>query len=146
MSTALPWWKTGVSYQIYPRSFMDSDGDGIGDLRGIIDRLDYLNDGTEQSLGVDALWLSPFYPSPQKDFGYDIANFCAVDPVFGTMDDFRELVDQAHARGMRIIIDWVVNHTSDQHPWFLASRSSRTDEKRDWYLWRDAVDGRPPNN
>ncbi|MBW2258408.1 MAG: MBL fold metallo-hydrolase, partial [Deltaproteobacteria bacterium] len=146
MSTALPWWKTGVSYQIYPRSFMDSDGDGIGDLRGILDRLDYLNDGTEQSLGVDALWLSPFYPSPQKDFGYDIANFCAVDPVFGTMDDFRELVDQAHARGMRIIIDWVVNHTSDQHPWFLASRSSRTDEKRDWYLWRDAVDGRPPNN
>jgi alpha-glucosidase len=146
MSTAAPWWKAGVCYQIYPRSFMDSDGDGVGDLRGIIDRLDYLNDGTEQSLGVDALWLSPIYPSPQKDFGYDISDFCAIDPVFGTMDDFRELVDQAHARGMRIIMDWVVNHTSDQHPWFVASRSSRTDEKRDWYLWRDSVNGRPPNN
>jgi alpha-glucosidase len=138
----LKWWQRGVIYQIYPRSFSDSDGDGVGDLRGIIERLDYL-----QALGVDAIWLSPFYPSPMVDFGYDVADYENVDPLFGTLADFDELLEQAHGRGLRVVVDWVPNHTSDQHPWFLESRSSRDNAKRDWYVWRDpAPDGGLPNN
>jgi glycosidase len=137
------WWQGAVVYQIYPRSFADSDGDGVGDLRGVIDRLDYLS-GT---LGVDAIWLSPFYPSPMKDFGYDISDFCDVDPIFGTLADFDELLSSAHDQGLRVIIDLVQNHTSDRHPWFVESRASRTNPKRDWYVWRDPKeDGSPPNN
>jgi alpha-glucosidase len=136
------WWRHGVIYQIYPRSFADSDGDGVGDLRGIRSRLDHLAD-----LGVDAVWLSPFYPSPMVDFGYDVADYTGVDPLFGTLDDFDELVAAAHARGIRVVVDLVPNHTSDQHPWFLESRSSRDNPKRDWYVWADAKpDGSPPNN
>ena len=141
-----PWWKEGVIYQIYPRSFADSNGDGVGDLRGIISKLDHLRGG-EGSLGVDAIWLSPFYPSPMADFGYDVSDFTGVHELFGTMDDFDALVAEAHGRGMRVVIDWVPNHTSDRHPWFVASSSSRDDPKRDWYVWRDpADDGGPPNN
>ncbi|MDQ6925721.1 MAG: alpha-amylase family glycosyl hydrolase, partial [Candidatus Eremiobacteraeota bacterium] len=129
-------------YQVYPRSFQDSDGNGIGDLRGITRRLDYL-----QWLGVDALWISPFFRSPMRDFGYDVSDYTAVAPVFGTLADFDELVRQAHARGLHVILDFVANHTSDQHAWFEASRASRTSPKRDWYVWRDpAADGGPPNN
>ncbi|HOP68363.1 MAG: alpha-glucosidase [Dethiobacteria bacterium] len=137
------WWKKAVFYQIYPRSFMDSNGDGIGDLPGIIDQLDYLNDGTPDSLGIDAIWFSPFFPSPQHDFGYDIADYCDIDPRFGTLEDFDRLVEECHKRGIRVMLDLVVNHTSDQHPWFKESRSSRDNPKRDWYIWRD---GRGPNN
>jgi alpha-glucosidase len=141
------WWRHGVVYQIYPRSFGDSNGDGVGDLPGITARLDHLNDGTPGSLGVDAIWLSPFYPSPMADFGYDIADYTDVDPVFGTLDDFDRLIAAAHARGIRMIIDLVPNHTSDRHPWFLESRSSRDNPKRDWYVWADPKpDGSPPNN
>ncbi len=137
-----PWWREAVIYQIYPRSFGDSDGDGVGDLRGIVERLDYLED-----LGVDALWLSPIFRSPMKDFGYDVADYCDVDPVFGTTADLDELVAECHARGMRLLLDWVPNHTSDQHPWFVESRSSRDNPKRDWYVWRDpGPDGAPPTN
>ena len=136
------WWKTGVVYQVYPRSFQDSNGDGVGDLPGITARLDHLT-----ALGVDALWISPFYPSPMKDFGYDVADYTGVDPIFGTLSDFDRLLSAAHGRGLKVIVDWVPNHTSDQHPWFQASRRSRTDPRRDFYLWRD---GRPggglPNN
>jgi alpha-glucosidase len=140
------WWRDGVIYEIYPRSFQDSDGDGVGDLRGIVARLDHLN-GAPDSLGVDAIWLSPFYPSPMADFGYDVSDYSDVDPVFGTLADFDDLVAKAHARDIRIVIDLVPNHTSDQHPWFRASRSSRTDPKRDWYVWADpAPGGGPPNN
>jgi len=136
------WWQDGIIYQVYPRSFQDSDGDGIGDLAGIARRLDAL-----VALGVDALWISPFFPSPMKDFGYDIADYCGVDPMFGSLADFDLLAREARARGLRLILDFVPNHTSDRHPWFLASRSSRDDPKRDWYLWRDpAPDGGPPNN
>lgn len=136
------WWKNGIVYQIYPRSFQDSDGDGIGDLRGIRQRLDYL-----MALGVDAVWISPIYPSPMADFGYDISDYCGIDARFGTLADFDELVRGAHARGLKVILDFVPNHTSDQHPWFMQSRSSRHDPKRDWYIWRDpAPDGGPPNN
>jgi alpha-glucosidase len=136
------WWAAGVLYQIYPRSFQDADADGIGDLRGIIDRLDYLTD-----LGVDAIWLSPIFPSPMADFGYDVADYVGVDPIFGTMDDFDALVLTAHARGLKLILDLVPNHSSDQHPWFVESRASRDNPKRDWYLWRDPKpDGGPPNN
>jgi alpha-glucosidase len=143
----LQWWQRGVLYQIYPRSFMDTNGDGVGDLAGILSQLDYLNDGTPASLGVDAIWLSPFQPSPMVDFGYDIADYCNVDPLFGTLADFDHLVEATHAHGMKVIIDYVPNHTSNQHPWFLASRSSRTDPQRDWYIWRDPQpDGSPPNN
>jgi alpha-glucosidase len=138
-----PWWKTAVVYQIYPRSFQDTNGDGIGDLPGITRRLDYLSD----VLGVDALWISPFYPSPMADFGYDVSNYRDVHPMFGTLADFDDLLAGCHERGMRVIIDWVPNHTSDQHPWFVAARSSRDDPKRDWYVWRDArPDGSLPNN
>jgi alpha-glucosidase len=137
------WWKQGVVYQIYPRSFQDSNNDGIGDLPGIISKLDYLSD----TLGIDAIWLSPFYPSPQADFGYDVSNYIDVDPMFGTLADFDRLVAEAHKRGLHIIIDFVPNHSSDQHPWFIESRSSRDNPKRDWYVWRDAKpDGSPPNN
>lgn len=136
------WWRRGAIYQIYPRSFQDATGDGVGDLEGIRQRLDYLD-----WLGVDALWLSPFYPSPMKDFGYDVADYCAVDPIFGSLKDFDRLLAETHQRGMRLIIDFVPNHTSDQHPWFLESRRSRDNSRRDWYLWRDpAPDGGPPNN
>ena len=136
------WWETAVVYQVYPRSFQDTDGDGVGDLRGIAQRLDHLVD-----LGVDAVWLSPIFPSPMKDFGYDVADYCGVDPSFGTMADFDVLLAAAHARGLKLILDFVPNHSSDQHPWFLESRSSRTNPKRDWYIWCDAKpDGSPPNN
>jgi alpha-glucosidase len=130
------WWRDGILYQIYPRSFADSDGDGLGDLPGITARLDYL-----AALGVDAIWLSPIYPSPDRDFGYDVADHTAVDPRLGTLGDFDRLVLEAHQRGIRIILDLVLNHTSDQHPWFRASRLRREDPKRDWYIWR-----RRPNN
>lgn len=137
-----PWWSTGAIYQIYPRSFQDSNGDGVGDLSGIVRRLDYV-----ASLGVAAIWLSPIFPSPMADFGYDISNYVDVDPVFGTLADFDVLVAEAHGRGLKIIVDLVPNHTSDEHPWFIESRSSRNNPKRDWYLWRDpAPDGGPPNN
>ncbi|HXA35760.1 MAG TPA: alpha-amylase family glycosyl hydrolase [Steroidobacteraceae bacterium] len=136
------WWKSGVIYQVYPRSFRDAGGDGIGDLRGIEQRLDYC-----ASLGVDALWLSPVYPSPMADFGYDIANFTDIDPIFGTLDDFDRLLAEINKRGMKLILDYVPNHTSDQHAWFQESRSDRSNPKRDWYLWRDpSPDGGPPNN
>jgi alpha-glucosidase len=141
------WWRHGVIYQIYPRSFADADGDGVGDLAGITARLAHLNDGTPGSLGVDAVWLSPFYPSPMADFGYDVADYTGVDPVFGTLDDFDRLVANAHAHGIRVVIDLVPNHSSDRHPWFLESRSSRDNPKRDWYVWADSrPDGGPPNN
>ena len=141
------WWRHGVIYQIYPRSFADANGDGVGDLAGITSRLGHLNDGTPGSLGVDAIWLSPFYPSPMADFGYDVADYTDVDPVFGTIDDFDRLVEAAHARGIRVVVDLVPNHTSDQHPWFLESRSSRDNPKRDWYVWANSrPDGGPPNN
>jgi alpha-glucosidase len=140
-SPSLPWWQSGTVYQIYPRSFMDSNGDGIGDLNGILAKLDYVRD-----LGVQALWLSPFYPSPMVDFGYDVADYCNVDPLFGHLDDFDRLVSAAHARGLKIIIDWVPNHTSDQHPWFRESRASRDNPKRDWYIWRDPAPLHLPQN
>ncbi len=141
-SQAFVWWKHGVIYQIYPRSFMDSSGDGIGDLQGIIDRLDYV-----ASLGVDAIWLSPVFPSPMKDFGYDVADYTDIDPLFGDLATFDRLVGAAHARGLKIVMDYVPNHSSDQHPWFIESRSSRDNPKADWYIWRDAKpDGGPPNN
>jgi len=137
------WWQRGVIYQIYPRSFMDSDGDGIGDLPGINQRLDYLSD----TLGVDAIWLSPFYPSPMADFGYDVADYTNIDPVFGDLEDFDELVKNAHQKDLKVIIDFVPNHSSDQHPWFIESSSSKSNPKRDWYIWQDAKpDGSPPNN
>jgi alpha-glucosidase len=132
-----PWWQSSVVYQIYPWSFQDSNGDGIGDLPGIIARLDYLNDGTPASLGVDAIWLSPIYPSPMHDFGYDVADYCKVDPRFGTLDDFDRLVKEAERRTMRIIMDLVLNHTSSAHPWFQEARSSRSARTRDWYYWAD---------
>jgi len=136
------WWREGVIYQIYPRSFMDSNDDGIGDLIGILSRLDYLAD-----LGVDAIWLSPICPSPDLDFGYDVSDYMAVDPKFGTLQDFDRLVEEAHRRGIRVILDLVLNHTSDQHPWFRAARSSREDPHHNWYLWKDALPNhRPPNN
>jgi alpha-glucosidase len=136
------WWQTGIIYQVYPRSFMDSNGDGVGDLPGITAKLDYL-----AWLGVDALWLSPIFRSPMADFGYDVADYEDIDPLFGTLDDFSQLLDAAHARGLRVILDLVPNHTSNQHPWFLESRASRDNPKRDWYIWRDAKpDGSPPNN
>lgn len=136
------WWRGAVIYQIYPRSFMDSNGDGIGDLQGIIDKLDYI-----ASLNVDAIWISPFFTSPMKDFGYDVADYRGIDPIFGTLDDFDRLVEAAHARGLRVTIDQVLSHTSDQHPWFAESRASRDNPKTDWYVWAEAkADGSPPTN
>lgn len=141
------WWREGVFYQIYPRSFADSNGDGNGDLPGILAHLDYLNDGTPNSLGIDAIWLSPIYPSPLADLGYDVSDYCDIHPMFGTLADFDRLLQAAHQRGIRLLMDLVFNHTSDQHPWFLESRSSRESPKRDWYLWKDpAPNGGPPNN
>jgi alpha-glucosidase len=136
------WWKRGIIYQIYPRSFQDTNGDGVGDLDGIRRRLDYLS-----WLGIDAIWISPIYPSPMADFGYDITDYCNVDPLFGTLADFDALVSEAHRRDLRVILDFVPNHTSERHPWFLESRASRCNGKRDWYIWRDGkADGAPPNN
>lgn len=142
------WWRDAVVYQIYPRSFQDSNNDGVGDLEGIIQRLDYLNDGTPKSLGIDALWLSPIYPSPMRDFGYDIADYDDIDPLFGDLETFGRLVEACHQRGIRLIMDLVVNHTSDQHPWFKAAASGVDDPKHDWYLWQPARRGlrRKPNN
>jgi alpha-glucosidase len=141
------WWRRAVFYEIYVRSFQDSNGDGIGDIPGIIERLDYLNDGTPRSLGVDALWLTPINPSPMYDFGYDVSDYRAVDRRFGSLADMDRLIAEAHRRNIRIILDLVPNHTSHQHAWFEASRRSRTDPQRDWYIWRDpAAGGGPPNN
>ena len=138
----MSWWKSAAIYQIYPRSFQDTDGDGVGDLRGIERRLGHLVD-----LGVDALWISPIFPSPMADFGYDVADYCDIDPRFGTLADFDALLAAAHAKGLKLLLDLVPNHSSDQHPWFLESRSSRDNPKRDWYIWRDpAPGGGPPNN
>ena len=137
-----PWWRGAVIYHIYPRSFADSNGDGIGDLPGITARLEYI-----ASLGVDAIWLSPFFTSPMKDFGYDVADYCDVDPMFGTLADFDRLIERAHALGLRIVIDQVFSHTSDQHPWFRESRADRTNARAGWYVWADAKpDGSPPSN
>ncbi|MEM6656891.1 MAG: alpha-amylase family glycosyl hydrolase [Pseudomonadota bacterium] len=140
--TSRDWWRGGVIYQVYPRSFQDSNGDGIGDLAGITQRLGYI-----ASLGVDAIWISPFFRSPMKDFGYDVSDYRDVDPMFGTLDDFRDLLAQAHARGLKVMIDLVLSHTSDRHPWFGESRSNRDNAKSDWYVWADPKpDGTPPNN
>lgn len=137
-----PWWKHAVIYEIYPRSFQDSNGDGVGDINGITSRLDYIRD-----LGIDAIWISPMCPSPLIDFGYDISDYTAIDPLYGTLADFDHLVSEAKKRNIRVIMDFVPNHTSDQHPWFAESRSSRTNPKRDWYIWRDGnAMGQPPNN
>lgn len=136
------WWQRGVIYQIYPRSFQDGNGDGIGDLPGLVERLDYL-----VWLGVDAIWLSPIFPSPMADFGYDVSSFVDIDPIFGTLGDFDALVDAAHRRGLKLILDFVPNHTSERHPWFVESRRDRTNPRRDWYVWCDpGPDGAPPNN
>ena len=138
---AEPWWKSAVVYQIYPRSFADSNGDGVGDLPGIIQKLDYL-----EWLGIDGVWISPIFRSPMKDFGYDVADYRDVDPLFGTLDDFDRLLADAHSQDIKVMIDWVPNHSSDQHEWFKESRSSRTSPKRDWYWWRDGSPDTPPNN
>ena len=137
----LAWWRRGAIYQIYPRSFADSDGDGVGDLEGIRRHLDHV-----ASLGAEAIWLSPVFPSPMADFGYDVSDYCDIDPVFGTLDGFDRLVADAHDRGLRVVLDWVANHTSAEHPWFEESRSSRDSPKRDWYVWADpGREGGPPN-
>jgi alpha-glucosidase len=142
VDTRSQWWRGGVIYQIYPRSFLDTTGDGIGDLEGIRRKLDYV-----AGLGVDAIWISPFFLSPMKDFGYDVADYRAVDPMFGTLDDFDRVVEAAHERGLKVMIDQVLSHTSDQHPWFEQSRQDRLNPKADWYVWADPQpDGMPPNN
>jgi len=144
---ATKWFEDAVVYQIYPRSFFDINGDGIGDLNGITEKLDYLNDGTENSLGIDAIWINPFYPSPQYDFGYDVMNYRGVDLQYGSMEDFIRLLKEAHKRGIRVIMDMVPNHTSHLHPWFLESRSSKNNPKRDWYIWQPKPERRKyPNN
>ena len=136
------WYKSAVIYQIYPRSFADSNGDGVGDLGGIVEHLDYL-----QSLNIDAIWLSPIYRSPMADFGYDVSDYLSIDPVFGTLEDFDRLVTEARARGIKVLMDLIPNHTSDQHPWFTESKASKDNLKRDWYIWKDAkADGSEPNN
>jgi alpha-glucosidase len=141
-SAKRPWWETGVVYQIYPRSFQDSDGDGVGDLEGVRRRLDHI-----EALGVDAIWLSPIFPSPMADFGYDVADYCGVDPLFGDLAAFDRLLGDVHARGLKLLLDFVPNHSSTDHPWFVESRASRESPKRDWYFWRDgASGGAPPNN
>src|SRR4051812_11240788 len=136
MEPGTAWWQRGAIYQIYPRSFADSSGDGVGDLRGVVEHLDHL-----EALGVAAVWLSPFYRSPMADFGYDVADYRDVDPLFGTLADLDDLLARAHARGIKVVVDFVPNHSSDRHPWFVESRSSRDNPKRDWYVWRDE-----PNN
>lgn len=136
-----PWWRSAVIYEIYPRSFQDSDGDGIGDLQGVIDRIDYL-----AWLGIDAVWLTPIYPSPMVDFGYDVADYTDIHPLFGDLADFDRLVAALHGRGIRLILDFVPNHSSDQHPWFQEARSSRNNPKRDWYIFHSPVAGSHPNN
>ena len=142
MKNALNWWKGGVIYQIYPRSFMDSNGDGIGDLPGITGKLDYVAD-----LGVDGIWISPFFTSPMKDFGYDISDYRDVDPIFGTLEDFKKLLTRAHELGLKVMVDLVLSHTSDQHPWFEESRQNKNNAKSDWFVWADArPDGTAPNN
>ena len=138
---ALAWWQKGVVYHVYVRSFQDTDANGTGDLPGVISRLDYLT-----WLGVDAVWLSPVYPSPMTDFGYDVSDYCNVDPLFGTLADMDALIAAAHARGLKVILDYVPNHTSDQHPWFIDSRGGRSSTKRDWYIWHDGAPGAPPDN
>ena len=136
------WWKHAVFYEIYPRSFADSNNDGVGDLKGIASKMDYLKD-----LGVDAIWISPCFPSPQVDFGYDVSDYENIDPMYGTLADFDAMTSEAKKRGIRVILDFVVNHSSDQHKWFIDSKSSRTAEHRDWYIWRDGKGpGQPPNN
>ena len=136
------WWQHAVFYEVYPRSFADSNNDGIGDLKGITSKLDYLKD-----LGVDAIWITPCFPSPQVDFGYDVSDYEAIDPMYGTMEDFDRLVAEGKKRNIKVILDFVVNHTSDQHKWFVDSRSSKTAEHRDWYIWRDGKGThQPPNN
>lgn len=142
LTAQLNWWKGAVIYQIYPRSFQDTTNNGVGDLQGIIKRLDYI-----KALGVDAVWISPFFKSPMKDFGYDISDYRDIDPLFGSLADFDELIAQAHQRDIKIVIDQVLSHTSDQHPWFIESRENKTNDKADWYVWADAnEDGSPPNN
>ena len=142
MSDKLPWWKGAVIYQIYPRSFMDSNGDGIGDLPGITGRLPHIAE-----LGADAIWISPFFKSPMKDFGYDVSDYCDVDPIFGTLEDFDAVIARSHELGLKVLIDQVYSHTSDEHDWFSESRSSRDNAKADWYVWADAKpDGSPPSN
>src|SRR3954470_22476235 len=142
MTPAPAWWQRGAIYQIYPRSFADSDGDGVGDLAGIAAHLDHV-----AGLGVEAIWLSPFYRSPMADYGYDVADYRDVDPIFGTLADFDALLADAHGRGVRVVVDWVPNHSSSEHPWFVESRASRDNAKRDWYVWRDgAPGGGPPND
>jgi alpha-glucosidase len=136
------WWQEGIIYQIYPRSFQDSNGDGVGDLQGIIKRLDHL-----KNLGVQAIWISPIFPSPMADFGYDISDYTGIHPLFGTLEDFDQLLKEVHNRGLKLLLDLVPNHTSNHHPWFLESRSSRDNPKRDWYIWKDPnPDGSEPNN
>lgn len=137
-----PWWQSAVVYQVYPLSFADSNGDGYGDLPGVIDNLDYLS----ETLGVDAIWLSPFYRSPMDDWGYDVSDHTDVDPQFGELDDAVRLIETAHEKGLRVIVDYVINHTSDRHSWFQESSSSKDSPQRDWYVWRDGRDGGPPNN
>ncbi len=141
MKESRPWWCETTIYQIYPRSFADSNDDGIGDLPGIISKLDYVKE-----LGFETIWLSPHYASPQRDFGYDIADYRNVAPEYGTLEDTLKLIEGVHQREMKIIFDMILNHTSDQHPWFIESRSSRDNPKRDWYIWRDGKGKRPPNN
>ena len=137
-----PWWRGAVIYQIYPRSFYDSNADGIGDLNGITKKLDYV-----ASLGVDGVWLSPFFKSPMDDFGYDVSDYCDVDPIFGTLKDFDRLIEKAHGLNLKVIIDQVYSHTSNQHSWFKQSRADRSNPKADWYVWADPRDdGSPPNN
>jgi alpha-glucosidase len=132
------WWQIGTVYQVYPRSFQDSNGDGIGDIDGIRQRLDYL-----VWLGVDAIWISPIYPSPMHDFGYDITDYCGIDPIFGSLESFDRLIGEAHQKQLKIILDFVPNHTSIVHPWFVASQRSRADPKRHWYIWRRFAITRP---
>ncbi len=140
--TAPAWWRGAVIYQIYPRSFRDTNGDGIGDLAGIADGLDYIAE-----LGVDGIWISPFFTSPMKDFGYDVADYCGIDPSFGTFADFDRIIEKAHSLGLKVIIDQVYSHTSDEHAWFQESRADRTNPKADWYVWADPKpDGSPPSN
>src|SRR5438552_7712864 len=141
-AVATPWWKGAVVYQIYPRSFCDTDGDGVGDLEGVRRHLDH-----PSRLSVDAVWISPFFPSPMADFGYDISDYCDIDPIFGTLADFDRMLAALHRHDIRVILDFVPNHTSIEHPWFKESRRSRNDPKRNWYIWRDPnPNGGPPNN